>query len=102
VERFAPEGFVDETVYDFNSRRAYINAVYLRGVQMLHDLRDNLGTEVFFGWLRLYADAGAGQLMTPDDLWGLLTPAQFQQTAITRQSYLKTPQITLSATQTSS
>lgn len=102
VERFAPEGFVDETVYDFNSRRAYINAVYLRGVQMLHDLRDNLGTEVFFGWLRRYADAGAGQLMTPDDLWGLLTPAQFQQTAITRQSYLKTPQITLSATQTSS
>lgn len=89
VDRFSPEGYVDESVYDFTSRRAYINAVYLRGTRMLNDLRNDLGTEAFFDWLRRYADSGAGRLMTPADLWGLLSPAQLQATASTRQYYLK-------------
>ncbi len=93
VDNFSPEGFVDSTVYDFTTRREYINAVYLRGVRMLKDLRDTLGTDAFFNWLRRYADAGAGQIVTPDFFWSLLTPAQFDLTAPIRERYLKQPQI---------
>lgn len=93
VNRLLPEGFVDSTVYEFTSRRAYINAVYLRGVLMLQDLRQALGDDVFFGWLNRYASTGSGQVMSPDDLWSLLTPEQLERTAGIRERYLKNPQI---------
>lgn len=93
VNSLAPEGFVDSTVYEFNTRRAYINAVYLRGVRMLNDLRDDLGTDVFFDWLQRYAEAGAGRIMTPEQFWSLLTPEQFDLTEATRERYLRQPQV---------
>jgi hypothetical protein len=95
VNHLAPEGFVDSAVYEFSSRRAYINAVYLRGTQMLHDLRANLGTEAFFAWLRRYADVGTGRVMTPEQFWSLLSPEQIEATKATRQRYLRQPQIAL-------
>lgn len=95
VNRLAPEGFVDSTVYEFSSRRAYINAVYLRGTQMLHDLRADLGTETFFNWLRRYGEVGAGQLMVPEQFWALLTPEQLEATQATRERYLRQPEIML-------
>jgi len=97
VDNFSPEGFVDSTVYEFETRREYINAVYLRGVRMLQDLRSDLGTEAFFDWLRRYADAGAGRLVTPEFFWSLLTPEQLNATAGTREKYLKQPQIVVIA-----
>jgi Peptidase family M1 domain len=98
VDRLSPEGFVNSTVYEFSSRRAYINAVYLRGVRMLDDLRNDLGTEAFFDWLRRYAAAGTGQIMTPEQFWSFLSPEQLTMTAATRQRYLRQPQIVVIAT----
>lgn len=98
VDRLSPEGFVDSSVYEFTSRRAYINAVYLRGVRMLEDLRNDLGTEAFFDWLRRYADAGAEQIMTPEQFWSFLSPEQLIMTTATRQQYLRQPQIVVIAT----
>ncbi len=93
VDRLAPEGFVDSSVYEFSSIRAYINAVYLRGARMLRDLRSQLGDDAFFDWLHRYADAGAGRQATPGLFWSLLTPEQRQLTSATRQAYLRQPQI---------
>jgi len=93
VDNFSPEGFVDSSVYEFKTRREYINAIYLRGVRMLQDLRTDLGTDAFFDWLRQYAEAGAGRVVTPDFFWSLLTPEQFAGTMRTREKYLKQPQI---------
>lgn len=95
VNRLTPEGFVDSTVYEFSSRRAYINAVYLRGTQMLNDLRTDLGTEAFFAWLRRYGEVGLGRVMTPVQFWSLLTSEQVEATKTTRQRYLRQPQIVL-------
>ncbi len=95
VNSLAPEGYVDSSVYDFTSRRAYINAVYLRGVQMLNDLRDDLGTDAFFEWLRKYAEAGAERIMTPEQFWSLLTPEQLDMTSATRSAYLRHPQVSV-------
>ena len=82
---------VDATVYQFASIRDYINAVYLRGAIMLEDLRAVLGTEDFFDWLRRYAEAGSGRIVTPDDFWGLLTPEQIELVAPIRVEYFGTP-----------
>ncbi len=89
VDNFAPQGFVDGTVYEFQTGREYINAVYLRGVRMLHALRGDLGDEAFFTLLRDYATVHAGRIATADDFWGLLTPEQLSATAATRTLYLR-------------
>ena len=100
VNQLSPEGFVDSPVYEFSSRRAYINAVYLRGVRMLDELRNLLGTDTFYDWLKRYAEMGSGQVMQPQDLWLLLSPAQFGLTESIRNRYLRSPQIiTISSTE---
>lgn len=91
VESHSPQGFVDSTIYEFSSIRAYINAVYLRGVTMLHALRNDLGTEVFFDLLRRYADTFDGQVATSADFWTLLTPEQLERTRRTREVFLRRP-----------
>lgn len=95
VANFVPSSFtgaaVDSTVYEFDSVRQYINAVYLRGAQMMDSLRRDLGTDAFFHWLRRYAAAATNRVATPDLFWSLLTPQQLEQTAETRLRYLSQP-----------
>ena len=62
VAGYFPQGDVDSTVYEFNTVRAYIDSIYLRGVQMLHNLREDIGDEPFFQLLRTYAEIGADKL----------------------------------------
>ena len=88
IERYAPGGFVDRAVTDFPSRRAYINAVYLQGARLMHALRGDLGDEAFFAWLRRYAEAGAGEIVTAASLWSLLDETQLEATRATRRRYL--------------
>jgi aminopeptidase N len=64
VERYSPIGNVDSSVYDFVTIREYINAVYLRGAKMLHQLRQDIGTQAFFDLLRNYAASETGRIAT--------------------------------------
>lgn len=91
VERFSPGGFVDSEVYGFASRREYINAVYLQGARMLHELRHDLGDDAFFAWLRDHAAAHDGGIVSADDLWRLLDDGQLEATRATRRKYLRDP-----------
>lgn len=91
IDRFAPAGFVDSEVYDFAVRRPYINAVYLQGARMFHALRQDLGDEAFFSWLRQYAEAGAGKIVSAAELWALLDDGQLAATRATRQRFLREP-----------
>jgi hypothetical protein len=93
VETYAPQGFVDSTVYEFGSIREYINAVYLRGVLMLHQLRQDIGTEAFFDWLKRYATGAKGEVATPNFLWSLLSPEQLAATEQTRAQFLRQPNV---------
>lgn len=89
VDAYEPEGFVDSNVYQFDSVRAYWNAVYLRGARMLDALRDDLGTEAFFNLLRRYYEAGAGQIISPAFFWSLLSADELNASAGTRQQYFR-------------
>jgi len=91
VNNFAPVGFVDSTVYQFSSARENINAVYLRGVRMLHAIREDIGDEAFFEMLRAYVAAGEGAVATPYTFWSALTPEQFTLTENTRREFLREP-----------
>ncbi len=93
VNTYSPQGFVDSSVYEFSSRREYINAVYLRGVRMLGDLRTLLGDAPFLDWLRRYANEASGKIGSPTLFWSLLTPEQYAATDAIRQRYLRNPQI---------
>lgn len=95
VNHYTPRGPVDGTVYDFNSIRAYINAVYLRGGRMMHSLRNDLGTDAFFNLLARHAQQHRGDIVTSSDFWSLLTPEQLELTQLTRERYFQQPRVDL-------
>lgn len=93
VAWYNPTGDVDATVYEFSSAREYINAVYLRGVQMLHNIREDIGTDAFFELLAQYTEVADGSIATPDVFWSLLTPEQLDLTEATRAGFLRDPDV---------
>ena len=84
---------MDSTVYEFRTPREYINAVYLRGVQMLQNLRDDIGDDAFFELLRAYGEAGAGRVADPTLFWRHLTDEQGPITQDTRSEFLRNPDV---------
>ena len=69
IQAHAPGGAVNSPIYAFDSFRPYVNAVYLRGAQMLHFMRQALGEEAFQSFLRAYAQANAGRTAHGADFW---------------------------------
>ena len=72
VAPYKPAGNVDSTIYDFQSYRPYVNAVYLRGVQFLDALHQQMGDEAFLAFLRNYADLYGGKQASQLDFFTLL------------------------------
>jgi hypothetical protein len=93
VGYYNPQGMVDSVVYEFGSPRDYINAVYLRGVQMLHNVREDIGDRAFFDLLARYAREGSGRIATSQLFWSLFTDDEYQQTADTRGQFFRDPDL---------
>ena len=93
VAGYFPRGKVDSTVYEFQTPREYINAVYLRGVQMLQNLREDIGDDAFFDLLRAYSAAGAGLVADPKLFWRHLSEAQRPLSLDTRNEFLRDPDV---------
>ena len=91
VGYYDPQGNVDSTVYEFASSRDYINAVYLRGTQMLQNLREDIGTDAFFELLTEYAKRGNGKIVDATTFWELLSAEQWEMTADTRGEFFRDP-----------
>ena len=72
VAEYDPAGMVDASIYDYGLYEDYRRAVYLRGVEFIQSLREQLGDEAFFTFLRRYLEQGRYQVMTADDFFGLL------------------------------
>jgi peptidase M1-like protein len=69
VDSYQPSGPVDGSIYEYLNFRTYVDGVYLRGAQMLHAMRQALGDDRFFGFLRAYAAAHAGGVASGADFW---------------------------------
>ncbi|MCS6871993.1 MAG: M1 family aminopeptidase [Anaerolineae bacterium] len=100
VKTYQPNGYVDAAVYEFRDVRAYINAVYLRGAQMLQAIREALGDAAFFTWLRRYLYASSGKIATPQDFWRAMSAEEYLYTAEIRLRFLRMPDVLPVATPT--
>ena len=93
VAVYLPQGGVDSAVYEFSTPREYINAVYLRGAQMLQNIREDIGDDSFFRLLRAYNEAGDGLIVDSAFFWRQLTADQQPLTAATRNEFLAEPAV---------
>jgi hypothetical protein len=72
VNFYAPTGWVNGSIYDYDGFRPYVNAVYLRGALFLEALRQEVGDEAFFAFLQEYARQYTYRLATRQDFFTLL------------------------------
>ena len=72
VNFYDPSGWVDGAIYDFNLFRPYRDAVYLNGAKFFQELRTLVGDEVFFAFLKDYADREAEHIATGNDFFVIL------------------------------
>ncbi|GAB4462784.1 MAG: M1 family metallopeptidase [Anaerolineales bacterium] len=55
VNYFGPSGYVDVSVYEAPTFRAYVNAAYLNGANFLEALNYRMGDDAFYAFLQEYA-----------------------------------------------
>jgi poly-gamma-glutamate capsule biosynthesis protein CapA/YwtB (metallophosphatase superfamily) len=64
---------LDVTIYDYSSERAYKDRVYLTGALFLAQLRQALGDEAFFDFIRAYYRQGTHRIVTTGEFLALLS-----------------------------
>jgi hypothetical protein len=72
IDFYQPGGAINGSIYDYDSFRAYRDAVYLHGAQFLEALRAKVGDEMFRDFLRAYAAHYRGQQATAQGFFDLL------------------------------
>jgi hypothetical protein len=72
VNYYQPKGWVDGTIYNTAGYRPYRDAVYLNGALFLEALRQKIGDEVFFAFLKDYATQYAHRIATGSDFFNVL------------------------------
>jgi hypothetical protein len=72
VKFYDPVGWVDSTIYNTTSYRAYRDAVYLRGALFLDALRARVGDEAFFAFLQDYLNQNTNRIASREDFFSIL------------------------------
>ena len=72
VDQWVPMGNIDALIYEFRDNRAYVDAVYRRGAQFVHDLRQVMGDPAFFAFLQEYQRRFAFRLVKSQDFFSLV------------------------------
>ncbi|MBL7161097.1 MAG: M1 family metallopeptidase [Anaerolineales bacterium] len=72
VNPYHPAGWVNSTIYNASGYREYRDAVYLQGAIFINDLRNLIGDEAFFAFLKDYASTYANQIATGNDFFRIL------------------------------
>lgn len=67
IAKPAPSGFVDSDIWIEGGYIPYRNAVYLRGVEFLHEVRQTVGEGAFFAALKDYAYTNTYRIATRQD-----------------------------------
>ncbi len=72
VNFYNPSGWIDGSIYDFKQFLPYRDSIYLNGAKFLADLRNLVGAQAFFAFLRDYANKNAHSIATADDFFTIL------------------------------
>ncbi len=67
-----PTGSIDINIYHQGGLPEYTLRVYRRGALFMQELREIVGDEVFFIFIRAYIDAHRYEIATGEDFWGML------------------------------
>jgi hypothetical protein len=86
-----PTGWVDIDIYHGIDFRTYANAVYLRGAQFLQALRERVGEDAFFAFLKDYAAQMAGKRATAADFFLILRQHTSADISDLLQEYFQKP-----------
>lgn len=82
IDFYQPSGWINGSIYDYtafpNAYEAYRNAVYLNGAKFLEEIRQAIGDEAFFSFLRIYAESYRHQIATGQDFFELLRSVSSQ------------------------
>lgn len=73
VDGHQPSGFVDNTIYLEGGYEAYRDSVYLNGARFMQDLRDSIGDEAFFNFLKAYVREHRYEIATGEGFWSVLS-----------------------------
>jgi aminopeptidase N len=66
---YEPGGYVDTAIYDGGGYRPYLNKVYLFGARFFQGLRERVGDEIFFAFLKDYYNQSMGKRVTSADFF---------------------------------
>ena len=66
---FQKAGFVDSSIYEGEGQRPYWDKTYLTGARFLEDLRQRVGDEIFFAFLKDYYTQFVGKRATTADFF---------------------------------
>jgi hypothetical protein len=92
VDGHSPTGFVDNTIYLEQGYTAYRNSVYLNGAHFMQDLRDTIGDEAFFNFIKAYALEHRYQIATGEDFFSTLAAYTDEDlTALLEQYFANAP-----------
>jgi hypothetical protein len=72
VNFYEPSGWIDGSIYDFSQFRPYRDSVYLNGAKFLDDLRNLVGDQAFFAFLRNYAIKNMHGIATATSFFSIL------------------------------
>jgi hypothetical protein len=73
VHAHLPAGSIDTTIYLPGGVPEYFNRVYRRGALFVQDLRDLLGDDAFFDFVKLYIREFRYDIATGEEFWQLLS-----------------------------
>ncbi len=68
-----PYGKIDISIYFGGDLFEYRDIVYRNGALFLHDLRNILGDDVYFGFIKDYVHQNRYQIATAEDFWFILS-----------------------------
>lgn len=77
INYYKPEGYINGSIlgynYATNAYETYRNAVYLNGAVFLDELRQQIGDEAFFAFLKDYVTQNEGKIVTTTTFFDLLS-----------------------------
>ncbi len=73
VYGYNPSGYVDSSIYFPDGYVPYRDSVYLRGVMFIQALRDAVGDEAFFAFIKDYVKTNSYGIATRQDFFATLT-----------------------------
>jgi hypothetical protein len=72
IDFYSPSGTIDGKVASYDGFLPYTNATYRMGARFLEDLRQAVGEEAFFVFLKDYASQLDGKIATQEDFFRIL------------------------------